>query len=1183
MAQQAHEYWRSVLSDVGGSPLPRWPGSAGEPALGELTSEVPGPVAAALGELAGQWSAGLADLLLAVHAKVLAAVTGEGDLLTGRVRSGWVLPVRVAVPDGPWRRLVGQAAGAPAVRPGEERAAAEAVAEVLRELGPGHRPFEVVLDTSGLDSTGPDSTGLDSTGSAGTGPDRTVGAPAAEEVLRVSFERSGGALRLRLTHRTSAVGAEYAQRLAGYYARALAALADDPSADHRSVRLLSEAETALQLDGLAGERRELPDRRFHQLFEERVRLHPDRVAVVHLDRTLTYGELNARANRVARALLARGLRPEEVVAVVTERDLDWLVAVLAVLKSGGAYLPLEPHFPAERIGSVLAGSGARTVLTERGSTANLLPALAALGLPAPLTVAELYAEEHASTDPETAVGPASLAYVYFTSGSTGAPKGAMCEQEGMLNHLYAKIEDLGITEGQVVAQTAPQCFDISLWQLLAALLVGGRTLIVEQEAVLDVPRYLDRLVSGDVEVLQVVPSYLELVLSQLELAPRPLGRLRIVSATGEALKKELVTRWFAAYPQIALANAYGLTETSDDTNHEVMRAVPPQDAVPLGRPVRNVRVYVVDERLELVPLGSPGEIVFSGVCVGRGYINDPERTRLAFLPDPYRPGQRLYRSGDFGRWLPGGTLGFAGRRDAQVKIRGFRIEIGEIENRMLGIGGVADAAVVVVDAPSGEKRLVGFYAARPATTAGQVRETLAGQLPEYMVPALCHRLDALPLTDNGKTDRKALTRLVDELAPADGESTEPATPTERRLAGAWAEALKIPVGQIRREHDFYGLGGSSLSAVRMVIANDRWFSLQDLVTTPVLAALAALLDGRTTAPADSSAPLPAPTALAVTRADRRPPVVLADAVEPGGAARWVAEHTEALRAVIAADGAVLVRGLGLTEAAQVTAVARALGAAPVVEREGFAPRQVLAEGTYGSSEWPPDQPMCMHHELSYADEFPSLMLFGCLRAPAEGGATAVADSREVLAALPAELVAKFEREGWTLARTYNGLVGVGWQEAFGARTREEVDAYCRDHGITARWEADGTLRTSQHRPAVLHHPITGERGWFNQIAFLNEWTLDPAVREFLTLEFGEDGLPFNSLDGNGERIDPAVVRSINAVYDSLTQREPWRDGDLLIVDNLRMAHSREPFEGPRQVVVAMAGPVRLADCRPRTA
>src|SRR5690606_38396365 len=238
-----------------------------------------------------------------------------------------------------------------------------------------------------------------------------------------------------------------------------------------------------------------------------------------------------------------------------------------------------------------------------------------------------------------AVTPGQLAYIYFTSGSTGEPKGAMCEHAGMLNHIQAKISDLGIREGEVVAQIAPQCFDISLWQLVSALLVGGRTVIVEQDVILDVARFVETIERERVAVAQVVPSYLEVVLSYLEQHPHELPDLRCVSATGEALKTELAQRYFAVRSRTTLVNAYGLTETSDDTNHEVMHAAPESGRMPLGPAVQNVHVYVVDDHLQPVPLGAPGLIAFSGVCVGRGYVNDPERTRATYLADPHRPGQ----------------------------------------------------------------------------------------------------------------------------------------------------------------------------------------------------------------------------------------------------------------------------------------------------------------------------------------------------------------------------------------------------------------------------------------------------------------------------------------------------------------------------------------------------------------
>ena len=315
-----------------------------------------------------------------------------------------------------------------------------------------------------------------------------------------------------------------------------------------------------------------------------------------------------------------------------------------------------------------------------------------------------------------------------------------------------------------------------------------------------------------------------------------------MSVTGEALKKELTQRWFARMPGIRLVNAYGLTETSDDTNHEVMDRVPDTERVPLGPPVNNVRIYVVDEHLSPVPLGAPGAIVFSGVCVGRGYVNDPERTALAFGTDPHRPGERLYQGGDFGRWRPGGKLEFLGRRDSQVKISGFRIEIGEIENTLLRVPGVRDGAVIVAGRAGQGQRLVAFYSGPRPLAPEVLADRLAGSLPEYMVPAAFHWRDSLPLTANSKIDRKKLTALAAEPGPAEEGHHAPGTPTERRLAAAWAKVLGLSPDQIGRRDHFFDRGGTSLSAVKLAIALDRSVSLKDLTRHPVLADLAALLD-----------------------------------------------------------------------------------------------------------------------------------------------------------------------------------------------------------------------------------------------------------------------------------------------------------------------------------------------------
>ncbi len=821
------EYWRTACETGGRTAIPRW---TLDPVVGVATHEeaVSDDLVTTLDRLAGELGVPLRSILLAAHARVLAALSGERDVVTGYVAaSGSPLPCRLTTGAASWRELLAD------VRSAESDLLAHqdvSIDDIQRELGVTP-PFETVF--------GPDGTG-----------DTLIG----DIVLGVGFPRHERRLTLRLRYRTEVLDADAAARIAGYHLTALTLLASDPNARHGRQSLLSVEERRLQIDGLGGPRRRLPDRRVHELFEEHVRAHPEAVAAVHGEKSWTYRELNDRANAVGRALLAEGLHREEPVAVVTERDLDWLAAVLGIFKAGGAYLPIEPHFPADRIAVTLTRADCTLVLTEAGSTSSLEEALATL--PGVRVVFADAIDDAAGPTNTTAdgdlgiaVAPDALAYIYFTSGSTGEPKGVMCEHAGLVNHVHAKIDDLGIREGDVVAQTAPQCFDISLWQLVSALVVGGRTLLIDQDTILDAQRFVDTIVSGHVTVFQVVPSYFDVVLSSLERESRELPDLRCVSVTGEALKPELVRRHFAVQPGIALVNAYGLTETSDDTNHEVMHRAPDSDRVPIGRLVNNVTAYVVDENLSLVPLGAPGEIVFSGVCVGRGYVNDPDRTRQAFLADPYRAGARLYRSGDHGRWRPDGKLEFLGRRDTQVKIRGFRIEIGEVENALLRVPGVRDGAVVV-DAPAGRSaRLVAFYSGDRPLEATTLRDRLAGSLPEYMVPSAFQWQRSLPLTSNGKIDRKTLTvraANLDDAEPgtAEHDAAVPRTATERRLAAAWATVLGVPRDQITTRDHFFERGGTSLSAVRLAIALDRAVSLADITRHPVLADLARLVDGR---------------------------------------------------------------------------------------------------------------------------------------------------------------------------------------------------------------------------------------------------------------------------------------------------------------------------------------------------
>jgi amino acid adenylation domain-containing protein len=674
-----------------------------------------------------------------------------------------------------------------------------------------------------------------------TGPDRSVPVFAADLIVRVDVDAG----TLAIAYDTEHVSHAAAERVIGYLLHALSAAVAAPGEVVDLAEMLGPHERRRQLEALSGPVVNNGPDGFIQAFQARAASRPESPAARHREATLSYGELDRASDKVARRLRARGIGPGHAVAVVSDRHLGWIVAMLGVLRAGGIYLPVRPDFPAARVEDQLRQAECTLALTDAAGSV-LMSAVSGSGAwqGTLLAIDDLHVTE--TDGPKIDLGDPGLgdpAYVYFTSGSTGRPKGAVCKHAGMINHLWAKVDDHDLGPADVLAQTASQCFDISLWQVCAALVVGGQTVVVDLDAQLDVKAFADLLARYAVTTLQLVPSYLEVLLAHLESGAVELPRLKSVSVTGEALKPDLVRRWFAVVPSVRLINAYGATEVSDDAMHEVLDGPPPRDlaAVNVGRPLRNMRVYVMDDLQRLMPEGARGEIVFAGVCVGSGYLNDPERTSEAFGSDPYHPNERLYRSGDLGRWLPEGRIEFLGRRDEQVKIRGLRVELGEIHAALLRVPGIAAAAVVQTGDGQGA-RLVAFYVSEQVLASVDLHDLLSVRLPEYMVPAHYVRLARLPLNENGKTDKRLLKTVAAELAVRLHAFEPPRSDAEQRLATLWAEVIGIPAGTVGRKDSFFDLGGTSLSAIHLLMRLDHQLSLADVMTRQVLADQASLLD-----------------------------------------------------------------------------------------------------------------------------------------------------------------------------------------------------------------------------------------------------------------------------------------------------------------------------------------------------
>ncbi|MBW8832257.1 MAG: amino acid adenylation domain-containing protein, partial [Burkholderiales bacterium] len=541
------------------------------------------------------------------------------------------------------------------------------------------------------------------------------------------------------------------------------------------------------------------ERCIHELFEDQAERTPAATALVFEDDSLSYAELNARANQLAHHLIALGVQPDTRVAIALPRGIDMVVALLATLKAGGAYVPLDPDYPAERLAFMLADSAPRVLVTESGVRA-------ALGeLPSSLAVLALDAEARRwaawpAVNPEPpALGltPAHLAYLIYTSGSTGTPKGVMVEHANLCNQVLALQARYSLDERDRVLQFAPFTFDMSVEEIFGAL-CSGAALVLRTDAWVADPRTFWALCERHAVSVANLPVAFWQLLTR-ERCARMAQCVRQVMIGGEAVSSEAIERWLQRDGwRPALFNAYGPTEaTVNATVHRIEAGFSPAGCI--GRPLGNTRTYVLDGAGQPVPLGVAGEIHIGGAGVARGYLNRPKLTAECFVPDPFaaEPGARLYRTGDLARWRADGTLEFLGRRDHQVKIRGFRIELGEIEARLLAHPAVREAVVLAREDEPGHKRLVAYVVGQPAQPEVQpevlpetLRTHLASALPEHMVPAAYVGLDALPLTPNGKLDRRALP-APEDTAFGQLAYEAPHGELEATLASIWSELLGV--------------------------------------------------------------------------------------------------------------------------------------------------------------------------------------------------------------------------------------------------------------------------------------------------------------------------------------------------------------------------------------------------------
>jgi amino acid adenylation domain-containing protein len=745
---------------------------------------------------ADQQASSLDDVLLSAFQTLLHRYTGSPDIVTGFPASP---PVRTNFAADPsFRELLAQ------VR-----------ANVQRDSASAHAVFQSTFQCGGLTQAG---AGLD-----------------------LSSQVNYGDAYCVLSYSPDLFEAATIHRMLDHYDTILEGIAENPDERVSRLPVLTNAERHKILVEWNDTHADYPRSCVHKLFEEQVRRTPDAIALVYEDRELTYAQLNASANRLAHALSGLGVGPNVMVGICLERSVEMVVGLLAILKAGGAYAPLDPVYPKQRLAFMLADLQAPVLLCRSRAVIEGLTPYAGTVLPVDEWL-EITAHQ-SSENPESPVEPANLAYVLYTSGSTGQPKGVLIPHRALVNYLVWCTAAYAADQGRGSPVHTPIGFDLTITSLFPPLLAGRCAVLVREDPTLET--LTAAMQAGDFSLVKLTPAHLEALSHKLNLQER-----RILTRTfvvgGEALLGETLGVWRKQSPEVRLINEYGPTEaTVGCCVYEVPPGPIPSSAVPIGRPIANTRLYVLDRNLEPVPIGVPGELHIAGDGLALGYHRRPELTAERFILDPFNPepGARMYKTGDLVRYRADGNLEFLGRLDHQVKIRGFRIELNEIEAALVGHADIREAVVTASEGVPGDRRLMAYIVPVPGTvlTEQELRGFLKQKLPDYMLPARYVFLSSLPLTSNGKVDRAALPHpgLRNELRsePLD----DPRDALECQLVKIWEEVLRTkPIGI---HEDFFELGGNSLLAIRMLARAskelNRSISLGTLMLAPTIDGLAA--------------------------------------------------------------------------------------------------------------------------------------------------------------------------------------------------------------------------------------------------------------------------------------------------------------------------------------------------------
>ncbi len=837
----SQQFWENKLHDVAATKVPRWERAEEDKSTlmqDRMHVTISEQLSAQLIAMSKQLAVPLKDMVLAAHMKVVSVLSGQTDVVTGVVTGGRpeekdaekvlgsmvnTMPVRMDITGATWEQLIQKTFEAERESYPHRRFP---LVELQRQYSGGGRMFETIFNYTHFHVY-----------------QQSIHASEIEILdgwhqesayvpltTQFSVNPQTSTLMCVLDFYPEDLSLQQVEQIGQYYVHTLQQMVDTPYDQHEQHSILSSQEWNSLIGSSAIEWNDFPvNQCYHHLFEQQAEKTPNAIAILDKDESITYGDLSRRSNQLAQHLQHIGVQKGAFIGYFGERNMEWAIAMLAIFKIGAVYIPLDPKYPEDRLKYMVEHAEMSALITyDRLQHRIAVPGLQKVLLDQDENTFASYPIEM----PQIEICADDLAYVIYTSGSTGKPKGAMIEHKGFVNHIYAKLEVLQAGEHDIVAQNASQCFDVSVWQLLMALVVGGKSYILPDEAETEPSLLLQEMDAAQLCILESVPTVLQAMMDAIDLdqSVKPaFDKLRYLVVSGEALSPSLTRQWFHHY-HIPVINACGATECSDDVTHQIINEAPHEEVkvMPIGQVIPNSKLYVLDTALKPVPIGVPGELCYGGVCVGRGYLHDEEKTAKAFVKDPFidDPNARLYRSGDMVRLRHDGYLEFLGRMDHQVKIRGFRVELGEIENVLNQHPAIQQVIVKDYTDEQGTKRLVAYFTIHTDTdttiTVNDWKAYMKKQIPDYMVPSFFIPLEQFPMTLNGKVDRKKLP--IPSLDDMDKKIVQPETELEKKVASIWGQVLGY--SNISLEDDFFEQGGESLLATRLISMLRKQFEIE---------------------------------------------------------------------------------------------------------------------------------------------------------------------------------------------------------------------------------------------------------------------------------------------------------------------------------------------------------------------